>query len=197
VETAGKFGGCEVTTFLYELKADLGAYLQQRSSSGPQSLKDLIAFGEKHRDKEMPFFQQELFQLAEKNGGPLTDPAYTEARAECLRLASSEGLDATLKKHNLDAIVAPTFGPVMPIDLVLGDHLMPAWATAHWAPSVAAVAGYPHISVPAGYIQGVPIGLSFMAGAWSEPTLIKLAYAYEQATRHRRAPRFLAVDSVE
>jgi amidase len=197
VETAGKFGGCEVTTFLYELKADLGAYLQQRSSSGPQSLKDLIAFGDKHRDKEMPFFQQELFQLAEKNGGPLTDPAYTEARAECLRLASSEGLDATLKKHNLDAIVAPTFGPVMPIDLVLGDHLMPAWATAHWAPSVAAVAGYPHISVPAGYIQGVPIGLSFMAGAWSEPTLIKLAYAYEQATRHRRAPRFLAVDSVE
>ena len=197
VETAGKFGGCEVTTFLYELKADLGAYLQQRSSSGPQSLKDLIAFGDKHRDKEMPFFQQELFQLAEKNGGPLTDPAYTEARAECLRLASSEGLDATLKKHNLEAIVAPTFGPVMPIDLVLGDHLMPAWATAHWAPSVAAVAGYPHISVPAGYIQGVPIGLSFMAGAWSEPTLIKLAYAYEQATRHRRAPRFLAGDPLE
>ena len=197
VETAGKFGGCEVTTFLYELKADLGAYLQQRSSSGPQSLKDLIAFGEKHRDKEMPFFQQELFQLAEKNGGPLTDPAYTEARAECLRLASSEGLDAILKKHNLDAIVAPTFGPVMPIDLVLGDHLMPAWATAHWAPSVAAVAGYPHISVPAGYIQGVPIGLSFMAGAWSEPTLIKLAYAYEQATRHRQPPRFLPVDPVE
>ena len=93
--------------------------------------------------------------------------------------------------------MAPTFGPVMPIDLVLGDHLMPAWATAHWAPSVAAVAGYPHIAVPAGYIQGVPIGLSFMAGAWSEPTLIKLAYAYEQATRHRRAPRFLPVDPLE
>jgi len=191
VETAGKFGGCEVTTFFYELKADLGSYLQARSTTGPQSLRDLMAFNEKNRDREMPFFQQEFFQLSEKNGGPLTDPAYVDARAECVRLAGAEGIDATLKKHNLDAIVAPTFGPVMPIDLVLGDHLMPAWATAHWAPSVAAVAGYPHISVPAGYIQGVPMGISFMAGAWSEPTLIKLAYAYEQATRYRRTPRFL------
>lgn len=194
VETAGKFGGCEVTTFFYELKADLGSYLQARSTTGPQSLRDLMAFNEKNRDKEMPFFQQEFFQLSEKNGGPLTDPAYLDARAECVRLAGAEGLDATLKKHNLDAIVAPTFGPVMPIDLVLGDHLMPAWATAHWAPSVAAVAGYPHISVPAGYIQGVPMGISFMAGAWSEATLIKLAYAYEQATRYRRTPRFLPTD---
>jgi amidase len=194
VETAGKFGGCEVTTFFYELKADLGSYLKARSSTGPQSLQDLMAFNEKNREREMPFFQQEFFQLAEKNGGPLTDPAYVKARAECLQLASTEGIDATLKKHKLDAIVAPTFGPVMPIDLALGDHLMPAWATAHWAPSVAAVAGYPHISVPAGYIQGVPIGISFMAGAWSEPTLIKIAYGYEQATRHRQPPRFLPTD---
>ncbi len=196
VETAGKFGGCEVTTFLYELKADLGSYLQARSSTGPQSLRDLMAFNDRNRTREMPFFQQEFFELSEKNGGPLTDQGYVNARAECVRLAGAEGLDATLKQHNLDAIVAPTLGPVMPIDLVLGDHLMPAWATAHWAPSVAAVAGYPHISVPAGYIQGVPIGISFMAGAWSEPTLIRIAYAYEQATRHRRTPRFLPTDPV-
>jgi amidase len=196
VETAGKFGACEVTTFLYELKADLASYLKQRSSTGPQSLQDLIAFNERNRTREMPFFQQEFFQLAEKTGGPLTDPAYVDARAECMRLAT-EGLEATLRKHRLDAIVAPTFGPTMPIDLVLGDHLMPPWATAHWAPSVAAVAGTPHISVPAGYIQGVPIGISFMAGAWSEPTLIRIAYAYEQATRHRQPPRFLPTDPVE
>lgn len=197
VETAGKFGGCEVTTFLYELKADLGSYLQGRSNKGPQSLKDLIAFNEKNKEREMPFFQQEFFQLSQDKGGPLTDKAYLDARAECVRLAAAEGIDATLKKHNLDAIVAPTFGPVMPIDLVLGDHPMPAWATAHWAPSVAAVAGYPHISVPAGYLQGVPLGISFMAGAWSEPTLIKIAYAYEQATRHRKPPRFVAADPLE
>jgi amidase len=197
VETAGKFGGCEVTTFLYDLKADLGSYLQARSSKGPQSLRDLIAFNDKNWLREMPFFQQEFFQLAQDKGGPLTDQAYLDARAECVRLAAAEGLDATLGKHNLDAIVAPTFGPVMPIDLVLGDHLMPAWATAHWAPSVAAVAGYPHISVPAGYIQGVPLGISFMAGAWSEPTLIRIAYAYEQATRHRRPPRYLPIDPLE
>jgi amidase len=197
VETAGKFGGCEVTTFLYDLKADLASYLQGRSGNGPQSLKDLMAFNEANRGREMPFFQQEFFQLSQQNGGPLSDKAYVDARAECVRLAATEGLDATLKKHSLDAIVAPTFGPVMPIDLVLGDHLMPAWATAHWAPSVAAVAGYPHISVPAGYIQGVPLGISFMAGAWSEPTLIKLAYAFEQATRYRKPPQFLPTDPLE
>ena len=193
VDTAGKFGSCEVTTFLYELKADLTSYLKARSSTGPQSLRDLIAFNDKNRSREMPFFQQELFQLAEKKGGPLTDPEYLAARAECVRLAT-EGLEAVLKKHQLDAIVAPTFGPTMPIDLMLGDHLMPPWATAHWAPSVAAVAGTPHISVPAGYIQGVPIGISFMAGAWSEPTLIRIGYAYEQATRYREPPRFLPID---
>jgi len=194
IETAGKFGGCEVTTFLYELKADLEKYLQERSSAGPQTLKDLIAFNEKNRDKEMPHFEQEFFKLAEEKGGPLTDQAYLDALKECRQLAATEGLDATLKKYNLDAIVAPTLGPIMPIDLVLGDHLVPAWATKHWAPSVAAVAGYPHISVPAGYISGVPVGISFMGGAWSEPTLIKIAHAFEQATRYRKPPQFLPGD---
>ena len=196
VETAGQFGGCEVTTFVYDLKADLASYLKGRSSTGPQSLADLIAFNDQNASKEMPYFMQEFFQMAEQKGGPLTDQAYLDDRAKCLRLASTEGIDATMAKHSLDAIVAPTLGPIMPIDLVLGDHLMPAWATAHWAPSVAAVAGYPHIAVPAGYISGVPIGISFMAGAWSEPTLIKIAYAFEQATKYRKPPQFLAADPV-
>jgi len=194
VETAGKFGQCEVTIFLYELKADLAKYLQERSSTGPQTLRDLILFNEQHRGKEMPYFEQEFFKLVEAKGGPLTDQAYLDALTECRRLAATEGLDATSKKYNLDAIVAPTLGPIMPIDLVLGDHLLPAWATQHWAPSVAAVAGYPHISVPAGYVFGVPVGISFLGGAWSEPTLIKIAYAFEQATKYRKRPQFLPND---
>jgi amidase len=101
-----------------------------------------------------------------------------------------------LEKYNLDAIVAPTIGPIMPIDLVLGDHLIPGWATKHWAPSVAAVAGYPHISIPAGYVFGIPVGISFMGGAYSEPALIKIAYAFEQATKYRRPPLFLPGDPV-
>jgi len=194
IETAGKFGGCEGTIFMYELKASLGQYLQGRSSTGPQSLKDLIAFNEKNSDKEMPYFQQEFFQAAEKTGGPLTDKTYLDALKECRRLAATEGLDATLKKYNLDAIVAPTVGPIMPIDLTLGDHLVPAWASKHWAPSVAAVAGYPHISLPGGYIYDIPVGISFMGGAWSEPTLIKISYAFEQATKYREVPQFLPSD---
>ncbi len=194
VETAGKFGSCEVTIFLYELKADLGKYLKERSSTGPQSLKDLIVFNEKNRDKEMPFFEQEFFKLSEEKGGPLTDHAYQDAVKECHRLSADEGLDATLKKHNVDAIVAPTLGPIMPIDLVIGDHLIPPWATQYWAASVAAASGYPHISVPAGYISGVPVGISFLGTAWSEPTLIKIAYAFEQATKYRKPPQFFPTD---
>jgi amidase len=194
IETAGKFGGCEVTIFLYELKADLAKYLHERSLGGPQTLKDLIAFNEEHREKEMPYFEQEFFKLAEAKGGPLTDKPYLDALEECRQLAATEGIDAALKKYNVDAIMAPTLGPIMPIDLVLGDHLLPPWATQFWAPSVAAVAGYPHISVPAGYVSGVPVGLSFMGGAWSEPTLIRVAYGFEQATKYRRPPQFLPKD---
>ena len=143
-----------------------------------------MSLDEENRDIEMPYFEQEFFQVAVKSG-PLTDKAYLDALEECRRLAADEGLDATLEKYNLDAVVAPTVGPIMPIDLTLGDHLVPAWASKHWAPSVAAVAGYPHISVPGGYIYDIPVGISFMGGAWSEPTLIKISYAFEQATKVR------------
>ena len=193
IETAGKFGGSEFTVLLYEFKADLDNYLRKRSSTGPQTLKDLIAFNEKNSNTEMPYFNQEIFLMAEKQG-PLTDKAYLDALAQNRQLAATEGIDATLKKYNLDAIVAPTTGPIMPIDLVIGDHLVPPWATQYWAPSAPAVAGYPHISVPAGYIFGIPIGISFIGGAYSEPVLIKIAYAFEQATRYRKLPQFLPGD---
>lgn len=195
IETAGKFGGCEVTIFFHELKAYIDKYLQERSSTGPQTMEDLIAFNEENRDIEMPYFEQEFFQAAVKSG-PLTDKAYLDALKECRRLAADEGLDATLEKYNLDAVVAPTIGPIMPIDLVLGDHLIPGWATKHWAPSVAAVAGYPHISIPAGYVFGIPVGISFMGGAYSEPALIKIAHSFEQATKYRKPPLFLPGDPV-
>lgn len=195
IETAGKFGGCEVTIFFHELKAYIDKYLQERSSTGPQTMEDLIAFNEENRDIEMPYFEQEFFQVAVKSG-PLTDKAYLDALKECRRLAADEGLDATLEKYNLDAVVAPTIGPIMPIDLILGDHLIPGWATKHWAPSVAAVAGYPHISIPAGYVFGIPVGISFMGGAYSEPALIKIAHSFEQATKYRKPPLFLPGDPV-
>lgn len=193
VETAGQFGESESTVLLYEFKTYLEKYLRTRSSSGPQTIKDLMAFNENHRSIEMPYFEQEVFELADKKG-PLTDKTYLDALERNRRLAATEGIDATLKKYGLDAIVAPTYGPVMPIDLILGDHLVPPWKSQEWTPSAPAVAGYPHISVPAGYIFGIPVGISFIGGAYSEPILIKIAYAFEQATKYRKPPQFLAQD---
>jgi len=118
----------------------------------------------------------------------------SEVFGRAILLSAEEGLDATLKKYNLDAIVAPTVGPMWQIDLIDGDHIIPPWATKHWAPSVAAVSGYPHVSVPGGYIHGIPIGISFLGAAYSEPTLIKIAYAYEKATEFRLPPEFLPGD---
>ncbi|HVT45350.1 MAG TPA: amidase [Thermoanaerobaculia bacterium] len=184
--TAGEFGESEYEVLLYEFKADLAVYLATRVEGSPRTLAELIRFNEENRALVMPYFGQEIFELAEKKG-PLTDKAYRDALRKNLRLSRDEGIDATLRKHRLDALVAPTGGPAWPTDLINGDHYGGGFSSA------AAVAGYPHITVPAGHVFGLPVGISFFGTAWSEPALIRIAYAFEQSTRARRAPRFLPV----
>jgi amidase len=185
IETLGKFDESELLVFMYELKADLNAYLSRVGGSAPvHTLKDIIDFNERNRSKEMPYFGQDLFIRAESKG-PLTDKEYVDALAKNHRLARTEGIDALMDKHQLHAIVAPTGGPAWLTDLVNGDH------SAGGSSNAAAVAGYPNINVTAGYLSGLPVGISFFGRAWSEPTLIKLAYSFEQATKARQAPKFL------
>jgi len=186
IETLGKFDDSELLVFLYELKADLNAYLARLGPSAPvRTLKAIIEFNDRNRQKEMPYFGQDLFVKAEAKG-PLTEKSYLDALAKNHQLARTEGIDAIMDKHHLDALVAPTGGPAWLTDLVNGDH------SAGGSSNAAAVAGYPNINVTAGAIFGLPVGISFFGRAWSEPTLIKLAYSFEQATKARQAPRFLA-----
>jgi amidase len=185
IETLGKFGDSELLVFLYELKADLNAYLARLGPGAPvRTLKDIIDFNERYRQKEMPYFGQDMFIKSEAKG-PLTEKEYLDALAKNHQLARVEGIDALMDKHKLDAIVAPTGGPAWLTDLVNGD------AFSGGSSNTAAVAGYPNINVTAGFISGLPVGISFFGRAWSEPTLIKLTYAFEQATKARQAPRFL------
>ncbi|HEY8131342.1 MAG TPA: amidase [Thermoanaerobaculia bacterium] len=182
--TTGKYDDTEQEVLLYEFKADLSKYLVGLGLNvRTRTLADLIKFNEENRDREMPWFGQELFEKAQKKG-PLTEEKYKKALAKNHRMSRAEGIDAVLKKHKLDALIAPTGGPVWPTDWINGDHYTGGYSTA------SAVAGYPHITVPAGQAFGLPVGLSFFAGAWSEAKLIKFAYAFEQATKGRKKPEF-------
>jgi amidase len=184
--THGQMNAPESEVLLYEFKDGLNRYLTRLPASSPaRTLQDLIAFNEKNRDREMPFFAQELFIQAQAKG-PLTDAAYLKARTDCVRLSRQDGIDALLAQHKLDAIVTLTSGPACLIDHILGDTDNGGCTTP------AAVAGYPHITVPAGFYRGLPIGLSFFSTAWTEPTLLKLAYAWERQVNARRRPTFAA-----
>ena len=182
-----KFSKTEIEVLHYEFKADLNKYLKSVNGNVPvHSMDDVIRFNEENSHKVMPYFGQE-HMLTAQDKKSLRDKKYRDALAKNLRLTRKEGIDAAMRKHKLDALVVPTGGPAWLIDLVNGDSIN--WDMESTSP--AAVAGYPHITVPAGYIFGLPVGLSFFAQAWQEPTLIKFAYAFEQATQYRRQPRFL------
>ena len=171
----------------YEFKADLDAYFATLGPDAPvKSLADVIAFNEQNADREMPFFGQERM-IASQARGPLTDAEYLNAKRSIQRANREDGIDRLMDEHNLDAIVAPTRDLPWPTDYIKGDRLDGVSSAGP-----AAIAGYPDVSVPMGFVQGLPAGISFFGRAWSEPTLIRIAYAYEQATQQRRAPTFAA-----
>ena len=184
--TAGKFGDAEGIVLDYEFKAGLNAYLASRGADvAVKSLAELIIWNERNAEREMPWFGQEIFVRAQKSGA-LTDKKYLDARAKCIRLARTEGVDAALAKHRLDALVLPSNQPAWTTDHLNGDHFTGGDT------SFAAVAGYPSVTVPMGMVHGLPVGMSFVGKAWSEATLLKYAYAFEQATKARKSPRFVA-----
>ncbi len=181
----GEYDATELDVLLYELKNDLNAYLLGLGPNAPvKTLKDIIDFNEKNKDKELKYFGQDLFIKAQEKG-PLTSKEYLDALEKNHRLSQKEGIDAIMDKEKLDAVIAPTGGPAWPTDLINGDHFAGGYSTP------SAVAGYPHITVPSGFVYGLPVGLSIFGRAWSEPILIKIAYAYEQVTKHRKSPTFL------
>jgi amidase len=177
-------GEHEYEVLLYEFRTNIEKYLAGRGADTTvRTLEELIAFNEANREREMPYFEQEIFLKAIEKG-PLTDSAYIEARAACLRLTRDEGIDKAVGEHGLDAIVGPTGGPAWVTDLVNGDHFGGGSSRA------AAVSGYPSVTVPAGFVHGLPVGISFVGPAWSEPTILAIAYAFEQVTGARRPPRY-------
>ncbi len=186
IPTSGKFDDSELEVLLYEFKAGLNAYLAGLGTRTPvHSLKEIIEFNEKNSEREMPYFGQDLFVKAEAKG-PLTDKKYLQALQKNHLLSRTQGIDFIIGKHRLDALIAPTGGPAWPTDWINGDHFSGGYSSA------SAVAGYPHITVPAGFVFGLPVGISLFGAAWTEPKLIKFAFAFEQATKARRPPKFMA-----
>ncbi len=184
------FGKLEVELFLYGIKASLNRYLSEHPLAKVKNLDELIHFNRAHAEEVMPLFQQELFESANTKGD-LADEAYLKLAAECRRLAREEGIDKALREHRLDAFIAPTEGsPAFPIDPLVGDNIVTRDGFSGCS-TPPAMAGYPHITVPAGYVYGLPVGLSFFAGAYQEAKLIGYAYAFEQATRVRQPPGYL------
>jgi amidase len=187
----GEYDAAEFQVLLYEFKSGVNAYLAGLGPDAPvKTLADVIAFNERERARTMPFFGQDTLVDAEKKG-PLTEKAYRKALSKCRQLSRTEGLDAVFAKYSIDALVAPTGNPAWPTDLVNGDHFLGSSSTP------AAVSGYPSISVPAGAIFGLPVGLSFIGKPWSEGELIRFAFAYEQATKLRLVPTFQTTAVVE
>ena len=169
----------------YEFKHDLNAYLESLGPDAPvKSLEEVIAFNEANADLEMPYFGQERLHDSQARG-PLTDPEYLEAKRTVQRATREDGIDRLIRTHNLDAIVAPTRDIAWVTDHIAGDRL-----DGGSSAGPAAIAGYPDISVPMGFVSGLPVGISFFGAAWTEPTLLRIAYAFEQATNHRQAPTF-------
>lgn len=185
VDKESKYGKSEVEVLLYEFHADVDVYLGQHPMAPVRSLKEVTAYNQKNKSKSMPYFMQERMDQAVKKG-PLSRPGYRKA-LEKNRLLSRQGIDSALEKDHLDAIIAPTGGPAWMIDLVNGDNYNGGGFS-----SPAAVAGYPHITVPAGFVFGLPVGLSFFGTAWSEAKLIQFAYAFEQASQVRKPPKYLS-----
>jgi amidase len=185
IPTLNKFGDAEYEVLQYEFKTDLAKYLTERNSPY-KNLEDLIKFNEENAAREMPYFKQEIFESSAKKGS-LTSRAYLQALNKCKTLTQTQGIDAVMSKNNLDALVAPTNAPTWMIDLINGD----CGSNYVSSSSLAAVSGYPSITVPAGFVRELPLGISFFGRAYSEPTLIKLAYAFEQLTNARRVPKFL------
>jgi amidase len=179
------FGELELELFKYGLKASLNKYLAEHPRATVRNLEELIRFNRDHAAQVMPYFKQEFFEMAQSKGD-LTDEVYLKIEAECRRLSRSDGIDKAMQEQNLDAIIAPTEGsPAFVIDPVVGDNILKGGCS-----TPPAVAGYPHITVPAGYVHGLPVGLSFFAGSYQEGKLISYAYAFEQATQVRHAPTF-------
>jgi amidase len=181
----------ELTVMAYDFKHDLNAYLANRPHLEVKTLADLIAFNKREAAREMPWFGQDLFEQSEAKG-PLTDKAYTDALAKAKQFSGPDGIDAALQANHLDALLSPSWGPAYLTDLVLGDHIVSGNPTVGGASQPAAVAGYPSITVPAGWAHGLPVGIVFFGTKWSEPTLISIAYGFEQHTRAWQPPKFLA-----